>query len=105
MERWVNKVAIVTGASSGVGKDITLKLVEHGLKVVGCGRNFDSLLEIKSEIPRYAKGEFIPFRCDVSKEEDILEMFHFVRTNFNELSIMITNAASMIEVRHFGFCV
>ena len=98
MEKWVNKVAIVTGASSGIGKDIAIRLVEHGLKVVGCGRNFDNLLKVKNELSKDWKGEFTPFQCDVSKEEDVIKMFHFVKTNFKELSIMINNAGFSLEV-------
>ena len=99
MEKWFNKVAVVTGASSGIGKDIALKLVDHGLKVVGCGRNMDNLMKVKNEIPKKSKGEFTPFKCDVSKEEDVLSLFKFVKDKFKELSILINNAGHATNVR------
>ena len=43
MERWVGRVALVTGASSGIGKAVTEELVKHGMKVVGCARNLEKL--------------------------------------------------------------
>ena len=98
MEKWLNKVAIVTGASSGIGKDIAIKLVNHGLRVIGCGRNIDNLLKVQSEISKNSKGVFTPFQCDVSKEEDIIKMFNHVKTNFKELSILINNAGFALEV-------
>ena len=48
MERWVGKVALVTGSSVGIGQAISKVLVRHGLKVIGCGRNVDNLQVISS---------------------------------------------------------
>ena len=43
MERWVGRVALVTGASAGFGAAISKRLVEHGMKVVGCARNITKI--------------------------------------------------------------
>ncbi len=43
MERWAGRVALVTGASAGIGEAISRILVRHGLEVVGCGRNLEKL--------------------------------------------------------------
>lgn len=43
MERWVDRVAIVTGANSGLGKAIVVGLLENGMKVVGIARREDLL--------------------------------------------------------------
>lgn len=43
MERWVGRVALVTGASVGIGAAITRALVKHGMKVVGCARNVQQI--------------------------------------------------------------
>ena len=46
MERWRNRVAVVTGASSGIGAAVCGLLAEHGMRVVGCARRIDKIEEL-----------------------------------------------------------
>ena len=43
MERWAGRVALVTGASVGIGAALVKAFIQHGLKVIGCARNLDKL--------------------------------------------------------------
>lgn len=43
MERWIGRVALVTGASSGLGEEIARRLAECGMKVIGCARNVEKI--------------------------------------------------------------
>ena len=43
MDRWKNRVAVVTGASSGIGATICKLLSQNGMKVVGCARRFKKI--------------------------------------------------------------
>ena len=43
MERWCGKTAFVTGASAGIGYDISKQLCELGMNVVGCARNIEKI--------------------------------------------------------------
>jgi len=43
MERWVGKTALVTGASAGIGYDVSRRLCELGMNVVGCARNIEKI--------------------------------------------------------------
>uniref|UniRef100_H2YGC9 Dehydrogenase/reductase SDR family member 11 n=1 Tax=Ciona savignyi TaxID=51511 RepID=H2YGC9_CIOSA len=92
MERWSGKVAVVTGASSGIGEAIVKKLVGHGMKVVGCARNEEKLKKFASEINGKGKGEMHPFKCDVKSEENILKMFQFVKEKFGSIHVLVNNA-------------
>lgn len=61
------QVALVTGASSGIGKAISKELAKRGWEVIGIARSQDKLDHLKSEL----KEAFIPIVCDVSKKEDV----------------------------------
>lgn len=50
MERCVGRVALVTGASTGIGAAICKVLVKEGLKVVGCARNVDRINKLSDEL-------------------------------------------------------
>ena len=49
MNRWRGKVALVTGASSGIGYDLSRRLCELGMNVVGCARSIEKI-EVSSKL-------------------------------------------------------
>lgn len=97
MNRWRGKVAMVTGASSGIGAEIAKILVKNGVNVVGVARNMERLEKIGEEIGRNDK--FFPVKCDVTREEDILNVFQWIEKKFKGIDILVNNAA----IFHTGF--
>ncbi|XP_022902825.2 farnesol dehydrogenase-like isoform X1 [Onthophagus taurus] len=91
LERWVNKIAIVTGASSGIGAAIAQKLVQGGLIVVGIARHVEVIQTISEKL-KNAKGKLHPFKADVTKENDILALFEFVKTKLGPVHVLVNNA-------------
>ncbi|XP_048762545.2 dehydrogenase/reductase SDR family member 11-like [Ostrea edulis] len=120
MERWVGRVALVTGSSVGIGAGITRALVKHGMKVVGCAENVKQIEEIQNEL-KSEKGQYIPMKCDVTKEDEILAMFERIQTELGGVDIFINNAGlahcapllsgntadwrHMLEVNVLGLCI
>jgi NAD(P)-dependent dehydrogenase (short-subunit alcohol dehydrogenase family) len=103
MERLDGKVAIVTGASRGLGKDIAMALAREGASVVVAART-DA--EGESKIPGslqhtvdmigMAGGTAVPFRCDVSNEEDVAATVDFAANTFGRLDMLVNNAGILI---------
>lgn len=92
MERWVGKVAVVTGASSGIGAQIAIDLVNAGLIVVGLARRIERIEELKSKISPSTTGVLHSLRCDVTREEDIKQAFKWTTDNLGGVDVLVNNA-------------
>ena len=90
-----NKVAIVTGGTSGIGKQIVLELLNKGVKVVTCySKNDDSALELRKEINN---DNLLIIRCDVSSEKDVISMINKVKERFGNIDYLVNNAGTFID--------
>uniref|UniRef100_A0AAG5DCH9 Dehydrogenase n=1 Tax=Anopheles atroparvus TaxID=41427 RepID=A0AAG5DCH9_ANOAO len=92
MDRWVGKVAVVTGASSGIGAATVKALANAGMITIGLARRVERVDELKKELPVEAAGRLHAFRCDVTKEEDILAAFKHVEEKFGGVDVLVNNA-------------
>ncbi|XP_008295373.1 dehydrogenase/reductase SDR family member 11-like [Stegastes partitus] len=93
MERWRGRVALVTGASVGIGAAVARELVRHGMKVVGCARNVDKIKELAAECKKAGyTGVLVPIKCDLTKEEEILSMFAAIKAQHKGVDVCINNA-------------
>lgn len=100
MDRWVGKVALVTGASAGIGACIVEELAKLGVKVFGLARRAEKIEELKKNVGK-VKGEIIPLKGDISKEEDIVAAFKIVKEKFGTIHILI-NSAGIFRVTSLG---
>ncbi|XP_022197339.2 farnesol dehydrogenase [Nilaparvata lugens] len=91
MERWCGGVAVVTGASSGIGRGIAAALVEHGMKVIAMARREDRLQELKNEVEG-KKGELIPYKIDITNKDDVQTAFDWIEKDFGGIHVLINNA-------------
>jgi short-subunit dehydrogenase len=86
-----DKIVIITGASSGIGKSLAYKFAACGSKVIMAARNTAELKKIKNDI--YEKGgEAIYIATDVSKESDCKQLIDFTISKFGRIDILINNA-------------
>ncbi|XP_057207461.1 dehydrogenase/reductase SDR family member 11-like isoform X3 [Triplophysa rosa] len=93
MDRWRGRVALVTGASVGIGAAIAKSLSQHGMKVIGCARNVEQIENLASECVRNGfSGTLVPYKCDLSVEEEILSMFAWIKDQHHGVEVCINNA-------------
>ncbi|XP_058835435.1 farnesol dehydrogenase-like [Topomyia yanbarensis] len=92
MERWEGKVAVVTGASSGIGAAATKALAKAGMIVIGLARRVERVEALKLELEDSIQHRLNAVKCDVSKEEDILKTFKWIEEKFGGVDVLINNA-------------
>ncbi len=86
-----DKVVVVTGATSGIGKATVLALSRKGARVVSSGRRLDKLLELKSLIEKEG-GECLAIQTDVTKEDEVRALMRGTVDRFGAIDILINCA-------------
>ena len=89
-----DKIAIVTGASSGIGYATALSLAKAGAKVAIAARRTQRLEELQKEITKNGT-ECIVVQCDVTKRKDCQALIDAVIKKWNKIDVLINNAGIM----------
>lgn len=92
--RLYKKIALITGGSSGIGKESSLLFAKEGAKVVVVDINKKDGREVVNQIKK-AGGEAVFFEADISKAEDCQGMVEFAEKEFGGLHILFNNAGIM----------
>jgi 3-oxoacyl-[acyl-carrier protein] reductase len=96
-EALTGKKALVTGASKGIGLEVARALLGEGLEVAVCGRDQKSLDEALNYLRSNHPGtKVVGHTADVSKSEQVRELFEFADRELGGLDILVNNAGSGI---------
>lgn len=87
-----DKVVIVTGASSGIGKALAFEFAKQGANVVLGARNYKSLLDITENLATTHAVKAIAVQADVSIEADCKKLIDAAIANFGKVDILVNNA-------------
>ena len=90
-----NKVAMVTGASTGIGLDISRTLAMHGFNVAVTARSAKKLKHIITD-PVFQKVNIIPIELELLSQESIKEAFQIATSEFGRVNVLINNAATAL---------
>ena len=88
------KVAIVTGARMGIGREVALTLAHAGADVAVCSRN-DAVKEVAGEVEKLGR-RCLAMKADVSKEADVNRMVDEVTSKFGRIDVLVNNAGVVI---------
>ena len=93
-----NKVAIVTGASSGIGAATTRALVAQGARVVAAALDEEALESFVADL-REAASEVVAFTTDVTRPDQTQALARFARETYGAIDILVNNAGLMLFSR------
>lgn len=91
--RFKDKVAIITGSASGIGRGIARRLAQEGCHVIVNGLEPTAIEQVCGEIQDLGTGaRVLGVRADVAQEDQVEQIFQVWRQNFDRLDIMVNNA-------------
>lgn len=86
-----NKVAVITGAASGIGRNAALKLAKYGAKIVILDQFEQKSYQVQEEIKRLGSAAFV-IKTDVSDSESVQHAFKEAYNHFNQIDVVFSNA-------------
>lgn len=92
-----DKIALITGASRGIGKGIALKFAQQGATILLVGRKMPDLEAAAEEI-RALGGKADCFTADVAKEDDVTHLVDQVMAKYGRVDILVNNAGISKEM-------
>ena len=94
-----SKVAVIVGASSGIGVQVAKALANEGANVAILARRYDKLKEVAKEIETLGV-KALPVKCDVTSEEEVKNAVNSIIKEYGKIDILFNNAgvASMADV-------
>ncbi|MCE5001132.1 SDR family oxidoreductase [Staphylococcus pseudoxylosus] len=97
MSELKNKVAIVTGASSGIGASIAETLSQHGVKVVLTGRNEARLSDVAKQLQENSQSEIDTHIVDVTQKDEVAKLVKETENKFGHVDILVNSAGLMLS--------
>jgi len=88
-----NKVIVITGGGSGLGKAMTTYFLELGAKVAITSRNIEKLEKVKVELEEKTGGKVLPVQCDVRNYDEVEAMLKATLTAYGKVDGLLNNAA------------
>ena len=89
---FTNKVAIITGASVGIGRATAILMAQKGAKLALIDINKETLDAVKEELFQYT-SDILTFVCDISNEKQVIDTTDEILARYGKVDILVNNAA------------
>lgn len=93
----MEKVVLVTGSSSGIGREIVKKLASDYEVIIHYNNSYDNALKLKEELDNLYHKDVLMVKCDLSNEEEIDSMLSTIYNRYNNIDILVNNAGIAID--------
>jgi len=87
-----NKIAFITGATSGIGKACAIALAKAGFDIIACGRREERLVELMGELPAATQYTYLVF--DVSKRDEVRTAYESLEDKWKNIDLLVNNAGN-----------
>jgi 2-dehydro-3-deoxy-D-gluconate 5-dehydrogenase len=91
-----NKIAVVTGCSSGIGMDIAIELAQSGADIIGVSNNLEAGSDVAKAVEAAGK-KFYPYKADFSNRESLYTFLNKVKAEHPHIDILINNAGHIMR--------
>ena len=100
MKRLEGKIAVITGASGGLGKQMAIRFAEEGANLAICARTAEKL-EITKQICEEKGAKVLAVVADVSKQADLINFVDKIAEEFGTVDVLVNNASTISEPKPF----
>lgn len=93
----MKKVVLVTGSSSGIGREIAKVLASDYEVIIHYNNNYENAKKLKDNLDNLYNKDLLMVKCDLSKEEEIDNMLSIIYNKYDNIDILINNAATTLD--------
>jgi len=101
MEKIKNKIVLITGASSGIGKACAEKFAENGAKLILCSRNIEKLIKVAEEMNKKYDTEILTYQLDVSDKAKVQTVIDELPKKWQKIEVLINSAGGALGLEKF----
>ena len=96
----MNKIIMITGATTGFGKATAVKFADNGYNIIITGRRKNLLDELEEELNKIDKIKVLPLCFDVRKKEDVESVISNLSAEWKNIDILVNNAGLAVGMSH-----
>lgn len=93
----MEKVVLVTGSSSGIGREIVRKLASDYEVIIHYNSSENAAFELKEEVDKLHNKDIMVIKCDLSSEDEIDKMLNSIHDRYDNIDILVNNAGIAID--------